>query len=69
MAKRWKKLFAEFAYNHQVNVFGDVSPKLFEIVNVRLAGKVKASWYAFLDGFGPEASLGSTEPAHAGVSA
>jgi quinol monooxygenase YgiN len=55
------KLFAEYAEDHQVHMFGDVSPKLMEIVNVRLAGKVKAHTYSFLQGFESEMTLGSAE--------
>ena len=57
------KMFAEFAEDHTVYMFGDVSPKLRDIVNVRLAGKVKASFYSFLQGFEPEMTLASAEPA------
>lgn len=63
------KLFAEVAYDHQVSLFGEVSPRLLELINVRMAGKVQASRYAFLNGFGPEAALPLTEPARAGVTA
>jgi quinol monooxygenase YgiN len=63
------KMFAEFAEDHTVYMFGDVSPKLLEIVNVRLAGRVKANFYSFLQGFEPEMTLVSAEPAGAGVSA
>lgn len=57
------KLFAEFAEDHQVHLFGNISPKLLEIVNVRMAGKVKATFYSFLQGFDPEMALPSTESA------
>jgi quinol monooxygenase YgiN len=63
------KLFAEFAEDHTVYVFGDVSPKLFEIVNHRLAGKVNAHWYSFLKGFEPEVTLHAAEPAGAVMTA
>jgi hypothetical protein len=57
------KMFAEFAEDHTVYMFGDVSPKLREIVNVRLAGKVKANFYSFLQGFEPEITLSSADSA------
>ena len=57
------KLFAEFAEDHTVFVFGEVSPKLLEIVNVRMAGKVKANFYSFLGGFEPEMTLAPEAPA------
>jgi quinol monooxygenase YgiN len=55
------KMFAEFAEDHTVYMFGDVSPKLREIVNVRLAAKVKANFYSFLQGFEPQMTLPSAE--------
>lgn len=57
------KMFAEFAEDHTVYLFGDVSPKLLEIVHVRLAGKVKANFYSFLQGFELEMTLASAESA------
>jgi hypothetical protein len=57
------KLFAEFAEDHTVYVFGDVSPKLLEIVKVRMAGKVNANFYSFLQGLEPELTLASAGPA------
>ena len=57
------QMFAEFAEDHTVYMFGDASPKLREIVNVRLAGKVKANFYSFLQGFEPDMTLPSAESA------
>jgi quinol monooxygenase YgiN len=65
IAEALDKLFAEFAEDHTVYLFGDVSPRLLEIVTVRMAGKVEAHFYSFLQGFGPELSLRATQPAPA----
>jgi len=43
-----KTLFAEFADNHAVTIYGDPSPQLVEIVH-RVG--VSAKWYSFLGGF------------------
>ncbi len=61
IAEALDKMFAEFAEDHTVYMFGDVSPELREMVNVRLAGKVKASFYSFFRGFEPEMALPSAE--------
>jgi quinol monooxygenase YgiN len=42
------KLFTEFADDHQVVIYGEPSKKLFEMVNVMMAGRIK--WYSFLQG-------------------
>ncbi len=42
------KLFSEFADAHAVAVYGDPSPRLVEMANAQMAGRVK--WYSFLQG-------------------
>ena len=41
-------LFAEFADDHTVTVYGNPSPQLVEAANAQMAGRVK--WYSFLQG-------------------
>jgi len=42
------QLFEEFADDHRINIYGDPSPQLVEMVNTKMAGRVK--WYSFLQG-------------------
>jgi quinol monooxygenase YgiN len=42
------KLFGEFAEAHAVAVYGDASPRLVEMGNAQMAGRIK--WYSFLQG-------------------
>jgi quinol monooxygenase YgiN len=42
------KLFAEFAADHAVSVYGEPSPQLLEMAKRMPAGSVK--WYSFLKG-------------------
>jgi quinol monooxygenase YgiN len=42
------KLFSEFADDHAVNVYGDASPRLVEMGNAQMAGRIR--WYSFLQG-------------------
>ena len=42
------KLFAEFADNHAVTIYGDPSPQLVEIANAQKDVNIK--WYSFLKG-------------------
>ncbi len=42
------KLFKEFADDHRINIYGDPSPQLVEMVNAKMAGRVK--WFSFLQG-------------------
>lgn len=44
------KLFAEFADNHTVAVYGEPSPELVEMARRMPEGSVK--WYSFLQGLG-----------------
>ncbi|MDH3292400.1 MAG: antibiotic biosynthesis monooxygenase [Gemmatimonadota bacterium] len=41
-------LFSEYADNHNVLVFGEPSPELFEMGNRLMAGRIK--WFSFLNG-------------------
>ncbi len=42
------KLFSEFADDHTVTVYGDASPRLVEMGNAQMAGRIR--WYSFLRG-------------------
>ena len=42
------RLFGEFADDHTVNVYGDASPRLMEMGNAQMAGRIR--WYSFLQG-------------------
>ena len=45
------KLFAEFADDHAVSVFGDPSPEFFEMVEaMQKAGHVRVTWFSFVQG-------------------
>ena len=44
------RLFSEFADAHNVSVYGDASPRLVEMGNAQMAGRIK--WYSFLQGLG-----------------
>ncbi len=44
------KLFSEFADAHIVSVYGEASPRLVEMGNAQMAGRIK--WYSFLQGLG-----------------
>ncbi len=41
-------LFSEYADNHNVLVFGEPSPELFEMGNKLMAGRIR--WFSFLNG-------------------
>ena len=50
------KLFAEFADDHNVSVYGETSRQLVEYATAQMPpGSVK--WYRFLDGIGPVPDL------------
>jgi quinol monooxygenase YgiN len=50
------KLFAEFADDHNVTVYGETSEQLVEFANANMPpGSVK--WYHFLEGMGPVPDL------------
>ena len=48
MSATLNKLFSEFADAHTVMVYGEASPKLVEMGNAQMAGRIK--WYSFLEG-------------------
>jgi quinol monooxygenase YgiN len=51
IAEARAKMFAEFAEDHAVKVFGEPSPQFFEMVEgMQKAGHVKVSWFSFLQG-------------------
>ncbi len=52
VAEALKQLFAEFADDHAVTIYGEPSPQLLELVK-HVPG-VSIKWYSFLDGLEPE---------------
>lgn len=45
------KLLAEFADDHFMTCYGEVSPELFELVEaMREAGHVRVTWFEFFQG-------------------
>lgn len=45
------KLFAEFAEDHFMTVYGEPSPELFDMVEaMRKAGHVRVTWFSFFQG-------------------
>ena len=44
------KLFADYADGHNVSVFGEPSPELFEMGNKMMAGRIQ--WFSFSHGLG-----------------
>jgi quinol monooxygenase YgiN len=52
------ELFAEFAGDHYMTFYGEVSPELFDLVEaMRKSGHVRVTWFSFLQGL--------ESPAHA----
>jgi quinol monooxygenase YgiN len=51
IAEARNKMFAEFAEDHAVKVFGEPSPAFFEMVEgMQKAGRVRVTWFSLLQG-------------------